>query len=38
MYLSIGRGKTINFPFVLNGKLMVLSVPILVYNICRSAV
>ena len=31
--LSIGTLKTINFPFVPNGKLMVLSVPIFKLNI-----
>ena len=29
MCLNIGTHKTINFPFGTNGKLMVLSVPIL---------
>ena len=29
MHFSIGTPKTINFPFGTNGKLMVLSVPIL---------
>ena len=33
--LSIGTPKTINFPFVPNGKLMVLGVPIFEHIIIR---
>ena len=33
--LSIGTPKTINFPFVPNGKLMVLDVPIFEHIIIR---
>ena len=32
---NIGTPKTINFPFVLNGKLMVLGVPIFEHIIIR---
>ena len=34
-YLSIGTPKTINFPFVPNGKLMVLGVPVFEHIIVR---
>ena len=33
--LRIGTPKTINFPFVANGKLMVLGVPIFEHTIIR---
>ena len=35
MCLNIGTPKTINFPFVPNGKLMVLDVPIFEHIIIR---
>ena len=33
--LKIGTPKTINFPFVPNGKLMILSVPVFKHNVMR---